>query len=338
MRTEVLDPRFDAEPEYWAELRVSAGLRGDWAWEVLAQQAWCARTPWLVTVLFDGERPRGMVHAAWVGTQSRRHRFARSVRGGRVGALDLRAPGGGTFASWWFADTDDGGCSALVDEYLPLMRRTLGPGLKGALVRQLPESGVAAMRGRFRVVRETEPIASIRTDGYRHRDEWLASLPKKRRAHVNKVCSAVDDGSLDIDLVPGSLVDPVPVAELLRVNEVKHRDVPIVPLPQFTGYLERLLAQPDVLVLRYRDRVEGRLLGVATVYDHPEWPLARSWSSRPVEDGGRQDLYFHLYSELVRWSIDSGRTGVVLGKKMAKVKQSLGAELQPQYAAMLPLR
>jgi hypothetical protein len=119
---------------------------------------------------------------------------------------------------------------------------------------------------------------------------------------LRKVFAQVEgDEGLAVEFLRGEQADAVEVAELLRINEVKHRDVPIVPLPQFVGYLRRLLAQPDVFVLSYRDVETRRLLGATTVYDIHSGPWARSWSAVEVEDGGRPDLYFHMYGELVRW-------------------------------------
>ncbi|MEY7971617.1 GNAT family N-acetyltransferase [Saccharomonospora xinjiangensis] len=340
MSIDVLDPRFDAEPVYWRRLRTEAGLRGDWAWDVLHRQAWGARTPWYLTVMLDGSAPRGLVAGAWVGSRTRRHRFVVSGRGGRFGGLDIRAPGNSAFPGWWFDGAgDDAGCLRLLSEYLPAMRGLLGAGLKAALVRQVPETALGVVRGSLRVVRETEPIARIPTTSFGGRNDWLNSLPSRRKAHLTRVFAGLDDDSrITSEIVSGAEVDAVELAGLLRVNEVKHRDVPIVPLPQFVGYLRVLLAQPDVRVLSYRDTTTGRLAGAATVFDHPEWPLARSWSALPVEDGGRKDLYFHFFGELVRWAIAEGRKGVVLGKKMPQLKASLGAELLSQYAVAMPVR
>ncbi|WP_197321946.1 GNAT family N-acetyltransferase [Saccharomonospora sp. NB11] len=338
MSVEVLDPRFDAEPPYWAALRAEAGLRADWAWDVLRQQAWCARTPWYVTVLLDRGRPRGMVTAAWIGPPTRRHRFATSRRGGRIGGLDVRAPGNSAFPAWWFADAHADGCEELLSEYFPTMRKLLGTGLKATLIRQLSEEGAARVRGRLRLVRETEPIARLCTEPFSGRDDWLGSLGGKRRSQLRKLYRGIDgDEHLAVEWLIGDAVDVVELAELLRVNEVKHRDVPIVPLPQFVGYLRRLVAQPDYRVLSFRDTRSGRLLAAATVFDHPQWPLWRSFSTVPVERGGRANLYFHVFGELVRWSVAEGRRGVVLGKKMSEVKKSCGAELIAQYAAAVPL-
>ncbi|WP_116050984.1 GNAT family N-acetyltransferase [Amycolatopsis palatopharyngis] len=336
---EVLDPRTDPEPSYWADLRRRAGLRADWAWEVLAVQAWCARTPQFVTVLHEAGRPCGVVSAAWVGSRTRRNRFVSSKRGGRLGGLDVRAPGTSSLPGWWFAAAEsDGGCRELLTEYVPMMREVLGRGLRALLLRQVPAGGLSAVDGRFRLVRETESVAVLRTDTFGERQDWMATLAKKRRQNLRKIFRTVDeDETLDVRVTPGSEVEPARVAELVRYNESKHHDVPIVPLPQFVGYLERLLRQPDVFVLRYLDRGSGRLLAIATILDDPEWPVMRTWSALPVELGGRSNLYFHFYGESVRWSIESGKSGVILGKKMAETKRTLGAELIPQYAAAVPL-
>ncbi|WP_253778773.1 GNAT family N-acetyltransferase [Goodfellowiella coeruleoviolacea] len=340
MDVEVLDPRFDPEPAYWSALRERAGLRADWAWEVLVTQAWCARTPQPVVVLRDGGAPAAVVAAAWISTHSRRHRFVSSTRGGRLGGLDVRSPGSSAVPGWWFADADgaDAGCGRLLTRYVPVMRRELGAGLRGLLVRQVPEAGVARLAGRFRLVRRTEDVGVIDTAGLAGTEDWLAGLGKKRRHNLRRIAEAVRaDPALEVAMLPGAEVDPVRLAALLRHNERKHHDVPIVPLPQFTGYLTRLLRQPDVLVLRYQERATGRLVAAALVLDHPNWPVVRAWSALPVDDGGRADLYFHFYGETVRWAAESGRHGVIMGKKLAHLKKSLGARLVPQYAAAIPL-
>jgi hypothetical protein len=80
------------------------------------------------------------------------------------------------------------------------------------------------------------------------------------------------------------------------------------------------------------------LLAATLILDHPQWPIMRAWSALPVESGGRPDLYFHYYDETVRWSVESGKRDVIIGKMLAETKKSLGARLVPQYAAAIPLR
>ncbi|MCR6481355.1 GNAT family N-acetyltransferase [Amycolatopsis sp. OK19-0408] len=338
MVTDVLDPRHDPEPGYWTALREQAGLRADWSWEVLATQAWAARTPQPVTVFREGGRPCGVVSAAWVTGRTRRHRFAGTGRGW-FGGLDVRGPGASSQPGWWFAEPGaDGGVARLLETYVPAMRAELGPGLRGLLVRQVGETGREAAGGRFRLLRRTEDIAVLDVAGFGSRDDWMNSLARKRKQNLRKIFRTFDaDPSVEVRCVPGKEADPVAVAEVLRLNERKHRDVPIVPLPHFTGYLTALLRQPDVVVISYHDTRTGRLLAVATVLDHPARPIARHWGALPPEDGGRAGAYFHFYGEAVRWAIANGRESVVFGKKMQEMKATLGARLVPQYAAAVPL-
>ncbi|WP_110078783.1 GNAT family N-acetyltransferase [Actinokineospora spheciospongiae] len=332
---EVLDARFDAEPDHWPELTARAGLRADWSWPVLAAQAWAARVPQLVTVLHGSGGPTGVVASGFVGPTTRRHRFVGPRRAGGLGGLDVRAPGTSAVPGWWF-DTDDGhgGVHRLLAEFLPGIRRELGAGVCAALLRQVPEEALPLLEKRGRLVRKTEPLAHLRAVG--DRDAWLATLPRKRRQHLRRLFDTIDDDPT-ITVRTGGAVDPTRAAELLRVNLETHRDVPIIPLPQFTGQLTALLARPDVFTIAYTDPRDDTLLALGVLLDHPELPLARHWSALPEDEGGRPGLYFHFYGELMRWLHDTGRPRVSLGKKMVDLKRSMGAEFTDQYAAALPL-
>lgn len=339
MVIEVLDPRRDAEPAYWTSLRAKAGLRADWSWEVLTAQAWAARTAQPVTVLLEAGEPRGVVSSAWVTGRTRRHRFAGPRVHGRFGGLDVRAPGAGAMPGWWFDGEDgDGGVGRLLESFVPAIRAELGLGLRGMLVRQVGESGVDSVRGGLRMVRRTEDVAVLDVTPFSGREDWMYSLARKRKQNLRKIFRTFEaDSSLAVRIVPGVEADPVEIAELLRYNETKHHDVPIVPLPAFVGYLSALLRQPDVHVIEYRETTTGRALAVATLFDHPTSPIARHWAALPPEAGGRPNLYFHFYGETVRWAVEAGRPEVVFGKKMAEMKATLGARLVPQYAAAVAL-
>jgi len=65
--------------------------------------------------------------------------------------------------------------------------------------------------------------------------------------------------------------------------------------------------------------------------------VLRSWSAVPVEDGGRQNLYFDMYTQFVGWGIEAAKEKLILGKKFAELKKTLGAQAVPQYAAAIPL-
>lgn len=339
MSAQVLDPRFDREPACWPDLIARAGLRADWAWPVLAVQAWAARVPQLITLLPGDRGPAGVVAAGWVGPRTRRHRFLGPRRAGGLGALDVRAPGTSAVPGWWF-DTDDGdgGVGRLLAEYVPAMRRALGPGLGAALIRQVPDPALPLFSRRRALLRPTEPLSHLDLSAVDGRDAWLQTLSRKRRKSLLAMFDAVEgDPTVAVRCGPAAALDPVAVAGLLRINQESHRDVPIVPLPQFTGYLAALFARPDVVAVDYTDTRDGSLLAVAVVLDHPTLPVARLWSARPPHEGGRPHLYFHLYGELVRWATAAGRPRVMLGKKMAELKESMGAVATPQHAAALPL-
>jgi hypothetical protein len=338
---EVLDPRVDPAPRYWATLRERAGLRADWSWPVLATQAWLARAPQLVTVFLDGGEPHGVVWATWVTTRTRRHRFVGSRRGGGLGFLEVRSPNSSAVPGWWFADYTPGErpgqLRELFGEYASAMRRELGIGCRGMLLRQLQEVELPEVAGRFRRVRAIEPIGVLDTAGHRGDEDWLATLAKKRRWELRKISRSVaENPAIAVRTLTGADEDLPGLNRLLRHNSDKHQHVPIVALPYFGPTLAALLREPDVHTVDYHDPGTGRRLAAALVLDHPEWPVFRAWSALPVEEGGVRDLYLHVYGELTRWSIAAGKQGVVVGKGMSKLKASLGCRLVPQFAAAVP--
>lgn len=333
---EVLDPRFAPMPRYWPQLRARAGLRADWSWPVLAAQGWCARAPQLVTVLHRPDRPAGVVFAAQVGPTTRPHRFVRVAGHRRFSLLDVRSPGTSAVSGWWFEDQHDFGQQ--VDEALAAIGTELGRGPHAALLRQLDDTELPQLNGP-KLVRDTEPVAVLRTDVFANREEWLAGLGKNRRASLRKIFRTFEnDPDIVLSTEPGTEADPARIAELMRFNAIKHADAPITPLPLHGSYLAELLAQPDVLLLRYAARNTGTLLGAGIVLDHPQWPVFRAWSARPNELGGPPHLYFAHYGALVGWAIESGKQGLILGKAMTEVKTSLGARLRTQHAVARLLR
>jgi hypothetical protein len=333
---EVLDPRYDAEPAYWRELRERAGLRADWSWEVLTTQAWCTRTPLLIAVLRDAGQVTGVVSADWAGVPVRRNGFVPIGRGPLLGGLHVRAPGTGSVPGWWSAGELP--TAELLHRYLHGMRRAIGLGCRGAVVRQLTADDAARLAGRPRLVRPTEQLARLPMAGWRTREDWIAALTRNRRKNLRKIFRRIDaDPAIEVTVEPGSNIDPVAVAAVLRHNEGKYRGWLLAPLPQSTGYLAALLRQPDVFVGCYRDSHSGRLLAVVTILDHPQWPVARHWSSVPVDRPDRPNLYLHNYGLLVSWALRNDKQGLLIGRGKPELKLTLGAELVPQFAAALPV-
>lgn len=330
MSWEVLDPRYDAEPPYWRDLRTRAELRADWAWEVLAAQAWTARTPLYVSVLRNGPSADGVVFANWAGLPVRRNRFVGTRRARLIGGLHVRNPGSGSVPGWW---SDGLPTAELLRDYVNAMRRALGAGCGGALLRQLTADEVTAM-GRC-VSRPTESLWLLRTSTWSSVAEWVSTMKRKRRQNMTRIIRTVDqDETLAVDVVPGTELDPLEVARVLRHNEQKYAGR-LAPLPQTTGYLTALLRQPDVLVGTYRMAATGELEAFVSVLDHPRWPVTRHWSACPATRPDRPNLYLHHYRLMVEFALRTGKEGLIVGRGKPELKQSLGAEMVPQYAAAI---
>ena len=330
MSWEVFDPRFDAEPAYWRELRTRAALRADWAWEVLAAQAWTSRTPVYVSVFRDGTSPSGVVFANWAGLPVRRNRFVGTRRARLVGGLHVRNPGTGSVPGWW---SDGLPTAEFLRDYVSAMRRELGIGCGGALLRQLGADEVTAI-GRC-VSRPTEDLAVLRTTAWSSVAEWLQGMKRKRRHNMRQVARAVgESATVTADVVPGAELDPLEVARVLRHNEKKYGGR-LAPLPQSTGYLAALLRQPDVVVGAYRTTDTGELEAFVSVLDHPRWPVTRHWSARPATHPDRPNLYLDHYRLMVEFAQRTGKDGVIVGRGKPELKRSLCAELVPQFAAAI---
>jgi hypothetical protein len=323
---EVLDPRHDPEPAYWDALRRRAGLRADWAWPVLAAQAWGTRGRLLVSVLHGSGGPVGVVAATWAGLPARRHSFAGLWGGPWLGGLHVRSPGNQSHPGWWFAEGL--GLRELLAEYGAGMRRELGRRCVGMLLRQVGDADLAAL-GRVRLARPTEPVWVLDTAGWRDREDWFRAMRRSRRSNLRAVLRLVE---AEVCMRPGGGPDPARVAELLREADRKYGARWVPPAPQLTGYVGALISQPDVVTTSYTDPRTGELLGVGILLDHPEWPVGRTWAGRP---GGRY-LYFHHYIKMVDWTVSGARRGLVLGKGKAEVKSTLGARPVTQLAVVRP--
>jgi len=169
---------------------------------VLTAQAWSSRTPLLVSVLRSGATADGVVCANWAGLPVRRNGFVGAGRGRLVGGLHVRNPGTGSVPGWWTADVSTG---EFLRDYVHAMRRALGVGCAGALLRQLTAADVAEVDPWRRLAR---PVA-----------EWVTAMKRNRRHNMRQIIRAVErDLRLEVTQVPGASLDPVEVATVLRHN------------------------------------------------------------------------------------------------------------------------
>lgn len=329
---EVLDPRHDPEPPYWEVLRLRAGLRADWSYDLLRAAAWCASAPLFVTVLRDGDEVVGVVCASFAGVPAR-NEFSR----GRpwLGALFVESPGTSALPGWWFdprLSTQDrtGWCR----RYLQAMRRELGPRCRGVVWRHAEAADLPVLRSRrATLLRDTDAIAVLPLS-FPDLDGWLAGLGQSRRSDLRRQRRIVEaDPDVVVSLGPAA-ADPAQLAALLRWTESKYADRH-AGLPLATSYLATLVARTDVQTVTYTDHT-GRLLAFSVTLDHPRAPVPRLWAALPPELGGRRHLYFDLYTRLVEWATGAGRVELNLGRAKLELKQTLGCELQPRHSVAAP--
>ncbi|WP_327003956.1 GNAT family N-acetyltransferase [Dactylosporangium sp. NBC_01737] len=324
------NPATDPEPAGWDALRCRAGLRANWAWPAMRAGVRSGADPLLLAVLSDLDGPVGLYSASVVPLRRREG----ATGWPRLGYLHVQAPQSSALAGWWTASSTAEDRVELSRAFRRAARRALGPGVGGALWRQLGAAD-GAWLPRLRYTRPTEPLAVL--DAPASVDAWLAGLGTKRRASVRRTQRLV---ARDPDLqvrggAIGDVVSPAELAHLTRLNFAKHSagSVELRSGPRSQLWQEAVAGRDDVHVVAYRDNA-GALLGAATILDHPSWPIWLSWGALPVEEGGRRHLYFDLFRRLVERVVDRGASGMILGKGMAELKSDLGAHLVPQHAAV----
>lgn len=321
---DVLDPRHDAEPAYWEELRSRAGQYDIWAWPLVRIAAWTSPEPLLIGVLVDGSRPLGAVCATLTGAG--RRRYAPVARRARVGILDVHAPLAPTHPGWWFADVPEAPLRrALYRAYVRRMRREFGSACRGVLWRHALGEEIPLLPGHLRLTRPLNPVARLATP-WPDVSGWYASLPAGRRKDLRRQQRRVAD--LTVRTGPAAeVVTALDVARLRDENDAKYRQR---RTPLAVPYLDALIHREGTIAFEYR--AGDRPLAVCLLLDHPHWPLPHVWGALPEERGGRPHLYFDLYARLVGWAVRSGRDGLLLGKGQTAVKRDLGAELVANYA------
>jgi hypothetical protein len=318
----VVNPLSMAVPAAWDEFVERERLLPMWRSEVIAAADWCSPHRASMVLVHRGspEAPVALFHADHPGPRWRR--FARPAPVGRRALVICRLAASTNSAGAVFA------AGLPVEEKRAAVRafeRALGRGLPVAY-RELTADDlpVIGRPGRLRV--PLGPRMSL-SNQWSDVEGYLRSLPAKWRSQLRRIGETVA-ADAGVTCTTEARVDAAEAAWLLEVVRARHGNPARPPLP--ARYLDRLMAQPDVDVLAYRDG-GGRLLAYTLVHDDGERLLMIVWGARRRTDGGRRDLYFDQYLRLVDRMVRTGRKRLVLGKSMTDIKARFGAVPVPLW-------
>jgi hypothetical protein len=336
---DVVDPRSDPEPAYWAQWRASSGMWANWSYQALRVDAWTGRGPLVLCVLRSGAEILGVVSAYISGLPLRRTSYISAGRR-QLGLVDVRAPHSTAQQGWWFDSRLSVAEQAeLCRVYVRAMRRELGWRVWAVAWRHARTVDLPMFAGRRTLVRRTPALPVIDLP-FGTSDDWLASLSRSRRTDLRRQFRRVAEHP-DVHFQFGRSADLVGVEEFARLlseNLAKYRRGHRGRRPHFSAaWLEAVFRVGGTLSVTYRDHT-GRLLAASIALDHPSLPVLSAWGAVPAGAGGFPHLYFDMYGQLIRWALDTHKGGLILGHSQVEVKTGLGAQLVPEHLVLTGLR
>jgi hypothetical protein len=325
----------DPAPVGWDEFVAAQRLHALWRWDMVRAATADHRVAVLTATIHDGQTMRGIVTARFVGPRARRGTAP------LVGAVDVECLVSASFPGIMLeSGAEPGLFGAAVSALRGALRQRYGRRYTAMMLRQVPAEVLPEVLLRPAIVREGGPIAvwHNRFDTY---DDYLATLSRKRRQSLRAQQRRIEaDPELSVTFTgrgdpPGALDVPDMRALNTRVIE-RHRHRWYLPrrmlLPTVAG---TALASPDAHRLTYHDPA-GRLLAYGIMWDHPDLPLAAGWGAVSPAEGGPRDLWYHQIILYLRWCIESGRRGLIVGQGDIQAKLPLRFDLQRQWAVLIP--
>lgn len=335
---DVHDPRADPEPVGWAAFRRSQNAYANWEYGLLGLEGRWSGNPNILVTAREGGRLVAAFTALLCRYRARRPMPARGLstvvpRWWEVHHRWLSgAPG------WMFAeDLDHDARRDVVRAFERAVRRYAGPGCLGVVYRCVRPHELDLVTGRGRLVRDVMGYAEL-PGAFGSAAEWVSSLPRSRRHSVRgQIRKVAADPDLDVAFAPARTdLDGAELAALLNAHRESFGRIPFDARgPHHPGYLDALVRHPDVHTLTYRTRA-GRLVGLATLVDHPVCPTYQHWATVRPEDGGKQHLYFASYARLVDHMADRGAKSLNAGRGMLDLKARLGFTPRPLHGVVVP--
>ncbi|WP_436499911.1 GNAT family N-acetyltransferase [Actinokineospora sp. HUAS TT18] len=338
---DVLDPRTDPEPADWQRFCRAHQAFVTWDYGLMGAESRASGGPNLLVLAREG----GAIVAAVVVLIGS-YRAGDRGTPGRVRGLSTVAPRWvevhnrwlSGYPAWAFAEHLDAAARRdVLRAFERAVCRYTGPGCLGVVYRCVRPPEEAMVSGRGRLARDAMGYAEL-DNAFTTLEDWVASLPRNRRHSVRgQLRKIAADPDLTTAFAPARAdVDPAEAAGLINAHRESFGRLTLDSRGKVTaGYLAEFLLRPEVHTLTYRTGA-GRLVGLATMIDHPAHPAYQHWATVRPGDGGKQHLYFDSYARFIRHMIDNGAKSLSAGRGMLDLKAKLGFTPRPLRVVVVP--
>jgi hypothetical protein len=327
---DLYDPGTDPAPEHWDTFVDAASIFPVWRWSVVRATASCGGRH-TAAVIRDGSSPIALA-------------LVRLRRLGPLLVADIDPPGTSALPGLVFAGSTHGRLGranldpAMVRDVVAALESTLGDryGRRLALVwfRQVFADMLPSIMTTTTLTYAGAPVTYLHNefDSYA---AYLRTLRKSRRVDQARLVRRLDEDPR-LTIVHGPTpegFDPAPFYRQSDETALRNHHQRFPPLRiQPRAVRDALVFDTSALLLRYVDC--GELIGCALTVDNAIMPLSSAWGALDPHRGGRSGLWFDQMARVARWTIESGRTGIIGGKGLPLLKAELGYEVVPQWTVV----